>query len=156
MSRPFYAGEIFQGMGNFADGFDVSEVAEEVRKQTAMDNEAIAANNGLTSSRAMLGQAEIEAAKYTTDQGGFWENAAPGIIQGALGAVGAVMPSGGLGIGDNPLSKPGSSTGAFDYTSGGTFSDNPAFSFTNPDVNNYFRNGGGSGLFTESPKFTYQ
>lgn len=96
MSRPFFAGEIFQGMGNFADGFDVSEVAEESRKQEAMNNAAIAANNSRTSSAAMLGQAEIEAAEYSTDQGGFFENALPGIIQGAAGFAGAVMPSGGF------------------------------------------------------------
>tara|TARA_B100001093_G_scaffold484178_1_gene517366 strand:- start:393 stop:857 length:465 start_codon:yes stop_codon:yes gene_type:complete len=154
MSRSKFAGDIFLGMGNFADGFDVSEVIGEGREQTAMDNAAIADNNGRTSRTAMRGEAEIESAKYTTDQGGFLENAAPGIIDGAFGFAQIGMENGMFG--GNPLSKPGSSTGAFDYKNWtGTFSDNPAFSFTNPDVNNYFRNGGGSGVFTKSPKFTY-
>ena len=153
MSRPFFAGEIFQGMGNFADGFDVSEVLEEGRKQDAMDNAAIAANNSRTSSAAMLGEAEIEAAKYTTDQGGFLENALPGIIDGAAGFAQIGIENGMFG--GNPLSKPGSSTGAHDYKSGGIFSKEVPFSWGNPDVTNYFKNGGGSGLFTKSPKFTY-
>ena len=134
MSRPFFAGEIFQGMGNFADGFDVSEVAEQSRKQDAMDNAAIASNNAETSSAAMLGEAEIEASKYSTDQGGFLENALPGIIQGVGGFTQIGMENGMFG--GNPLSKPGSSTGAHDYKSGGIFSEKPASDAANcwPDL----------------------